>query len=193
VPVDLALSVAAPCGVQRPASTSGATGTASTRLVVVRGNSGSGKSALAAAIRRARPRGVAVLGQDQLRREVLHVRDEPGSLAVDYLDLSARFALDHGLHVVLEGILRGDVYGDMLRRLLADHVGTSRCYRYELSFQETLRRDADKGAGAGFGEAQLRSWWREDDALHGVAERRIGPDSALHQTVRMVLGDCGWG
>ena len=168
-------------------------GDAATRLVIVRGNSGSGKSALAAAVRAARPRGVAILGQDVLRRQILHVPDRPGALSVAYLDLSARFALDHGLDVVVEGILPEEIYGDVLRRLLEDHVGVSRCYRYDLSFEETLRRHATKGMTAGeFGEPEMRSWWRDRDLLHGVAERVIGPDSALEDTVRTVLSDCGW-
>ena len=147
---------------------------------------------MAAAVRAARPRGVAVLGQDQLRREILHVRDEPGCLAVAYLDLSARFALHHGLHVVVEGILPEDVYGAVLRRLVADHVGVSRCYRYELSFAETVRRHATKGAAVTFSEDELRSWWRDQDPLHGLAERRIGPGSSVPDAVQMVLDDCGW-
>lgn len=72
-----------------------ATGSADTRLILLRGNSASGKSSLARAIRAARPRGIAIVGQDQLRRDILHVNEEPGTLAVGYLDLSARYALDH--------------------------------------------------------------------------------------------------
>ena len=74
------------------------TGSADTRLVLLRGNSASGKSRLARSIRAARPRGIAIVGQDQLRRDILHVNEKPGNLTVGYLDLSARYALDHGLH-----------------------------------------------------------------------------------------------
>ena len=42
--------------------------------------------------------GIAIVGQDQLRRDILHVNEKPGNLTVGYLDLSARYALDHGLH-----------------------------------------------------------------------------------------------
>ena len=45
-------------------------GTHSTRLIVIRGNAGTGKSSLAAAIRASLPRGVAIIGHDQLRREI---------------------------------------------------------------------------------------------------------------------------
>lgn len=86
--------------------------TSETRLIVVRGNSGSGGSTLAAALRAARPRGVAVLGQDVLRRQVLHVEDRPGALSVGLLDLTGRSARDHGLHVVVEGILHEEIHGN---------------------------------------------------------------------------------
>jgi len=64
------------------------------------------------------------------------VRDQPGALSVDYIDLSARFALDHGIHAIVEGILHDEIYGDMFRHLLADHRGLSSCYRYDVPFEE---------------------------------------------------------
>lgn len=114
------------------------TGHADTRLILIRGNSGSGKSTLASRIRAARPRGVAIIGQDQLRREIMRVRDHPGNAAVEYIALSARFTLDHGFHTIVEGILYDEIYGDALRSLITDHRGLTRCYRYGLAFEETL-------------------------------------------------------
>jgi predicted kinase len=52
-----------------------------TRLIVIRGNSASGKSAVAAEIRRRHGRGLAIVGQDNLRRQVLRERDVPGQRA----------------------------------------------------------------------------------------------------------------
>ncbi|HIW62800.1 MAG TPA: zeta toxin family protein, partial [Candidatus Stackebrandtia excrementipullorum] len=60
------------------------TGVEQSRLIIIRGNSGSGKTTLAHAIRKARPRGVAIVAHDVLRREILHVRDHPGALSVAY-------------------------------------------------------------------------------------------------------------
>jgi hypothetical protein len=167
-------------------------GSAESRLITIRGNSGSGKSALAAGIRSARPRGIAIVGQDQLRREILHVRDRPDGLAVGYIDLSARYALDHGLHVVVEGLLHEEIYGDMLRQLIKDHRGITRCYRYQIPFDETLDRHQTKPNAASFGEEEMRCWWRDSDPLHGVTEEIIGPESSLAVSVERVLRDCGW-
>jgi uridine kinase len=52
---------------------------ASTKLILVRGNSGSGKSTIAAGIRAVYGRGIAIVGQDNLRREVLRERDRAGA------------------------------------------------------------------------------------------------------------------
>lgn len=170
----------------------GRVGDEGTRLIIIRGNSGTGKSALAAAIRAARPRGVAIIGHDQLRREILHVRDHPGTPAAGYVDLSARYALDHGLHTVVEGILHEEIYGALLRQLITEHRGVTRCYRYDMSFEETLRRHATKPKATEFGEPEMRQWWRDRDPLIGADEIVIGSDSPLQESVQRVLTDCGW-
>jgi hypothetical protein len=47
--------------------------------------------------------------------------DRPGAANIGLIDLTARYVLDAGYHVVVEGILYADRYGDMLARLRADH------------------------------------------------------------------------
>ena len=170
----------------------GKTGSAETRLIMVRGNSASGKSSLAWAVRAARPRGIAVLGQDQLRREILHVPEKPGNPTVGYIDISARFALDQGLHVIVEGILYAEIYGAMLSQLIADHRGTSRCYRFELDFDETVRRHAGKPQAAEYGADTMRDWWRDADPLPGLCERVIAADMSLAGATAQILRECAW-
>src|SRR5260370_42527864 len=59
-----------------------------TRLIVLRGNSGSGKSAVAAAIRARYGRGIALLGQDNLRRIVLREKDVPARANIGLIGLT---------------------------------------------------------------------------------------------------------
>ncbi len=66
------------------------TGSPQTRLVILRGNSGSGKSSVARALQRRRGRGhLAVVSQDVVRREVLGqlVRDHHGLTRAYFWDL----------------------------------------------------------------------------------------------------------
>ncbi|MBB4951068.1 hypothetical protein F4556_006603 [Kitasatospora gansuensis] len=103
-------------------------GSASTVLVAVRGPSGAGKSSTAARIRSAYGRGLAIVGQDLLRREVLRERDVAGGANIGLISLVARHALDSGCHTVVEGILDAERYGAMLTDLVAHHRGRSFLY-----------------------------------------------------------------
>ncbi|MFC9583518.1 AAA family ATPase [Streptomyces yangpuensis] len=169
-------------------------GSEETRLVVVRGNSASGKSSVAAGVRDRFGRGLALVGQDNLRRTVLRERDVPGGANIGLIDTVARYALDAGYHVVVEGILYADRYGDMLAGLLGDHRGVSRCYYLDVPIEETLTRHASKADPeylAQVTELQLRDWYRERDVLPGGVETVVGADSTLTATIDLILRDTG--
>ena len=161
------------------------------RLIVIRGNSASGKSAVAAEIRRRHGRGLAIAGQDNLRRQVLRERDVPGGANIALIDLTARFALDHGFHVIVEGILYADHYGPMLDALIADHAGRSSAYYLDVPWAETLRRHATKPQAAEYGESQMRGWYRERDLLRGGLEQIIPAACSLDETVRRIMAESG--
>ncbi|WP_017582344.1 AAA family ATPase [Nocardiopsis valliformis] len=132
------------------------TGSPDTRLIVIRGNSGSGKSTTAAALRTRYGRGIALVGQDNLRRHVLRERERTGGANIGLIDLTARYCLDQGYHVVVEGILHSARYTDMLTALTDDHRGISRHYYFDVSFEETLLRHATKPEMEGVHEEHLR-------------------------------------
>jgi predicted kinase len=164
-------------------------GSESTVLVVLRGNSGSGKSFIARMLRDRRE--VAVVSQDVLRRKVLGVEDGRGNPAVGLIDLVARFALDHGKHVVLEGILRSDIYGPMLQTLAADHLGTTGFFRFDVPFEETVRRHNSRGR-VDFGERELRQWWRDRDILPSCEEQVITADLDPDAIVDLITTAVQW-
>ncbi len=83
-------------------------GSDQTRLIVVRGNSGSGKSAVAKALREAYGRGVAWVSQDLIRRIILKEKDRPAGVNIGLIDQVARYSLDNRYHVVLDGIFYAD-------------------------------------------------------------------------------------
>jgi predicted kinase len=56
-----------------------AVGAERTRLIVLRGNSGSGKSTVARALREAYGRGIAWVSQDLIRRIILEEKDDGAS------------------------------------------------------------------------------------------------------------------
>jgi gluconate kinase len=159
---------------------------------VVRGNSGSGKSSTAQEIRRRLGYGVAWVEQDYVRRTLLREHDRFGQPNVGLIELLVRYALDHGYHVVLEGILNNRTYGDMLRQLIADHAGVTGVYYFQLPFEETIRRHSTRELSKVVTAEQMRDWYRDVDLLGVPGEQVIGIDSTLDQTVDRILTDLTW-
>lgn len=156
-----------------------------TRLVIVRGNSGSGKSTVASLVRQRAGRRCALIAQDHFRRIVLWEQDKAGGLICDYLEHNVRFLLGRGRDVVLEGILWGRKYGPMLRRLLESHRGSSAVFYLDVSFEETVRRHATRPQ-AGFTAEQMREWYNAHDVLGVPGEHVIGESSGLEETAERI-------
>jgi hypothetical protein len=122
---------------------------------------------------------------------VLREHDRAGAANIGLIDLTARYALDAGFHVVVEGILYADRYGDMLARLRADHRGPTHGYYLDVQFAETLARHATKPIAEDVDETRLRDWYRPRDLLPDGVETVIGVGSALEETVGRIMLDTG--
>lgn len=167
-------------------------GTAETRLIILRGNSASGKSSIARKIRELLPdQKVAIVSQDVIRREILKEHPEPGAPNIGLIDIVTRYALDHGYHVVLEGIFHAPTHNELLRRLAGEHMGHTRAYYLDVPLEETLQRHLTKPVANEYGEAELRRWFHPDDRLEFPVETVIPASSPLGESVRKILEDCG--
>ncbi len=133
-------------------------------------------------------RGVAWVAQDLLRRTILREKDRPGA-NIGLMDQVARYSLDRGYHVVLDGILYADHYERMLAGLGQDHLGPSHFYYLDVSLEETLRRHATRPQAAEFGPDDMRDWYRPRDLLGAVRERIIPEASALYETIDSILAE----
>jgi adenylate kinase family enzyme len=163
------------------------TGSEQTRLVILRGASGSGKSSTARAVRERWGRGVAWVEQDYLRRILLREHDVPGGVNIGLIDATVRHCLDAGYHVLLDGILPSDRYSPMLSGLVADHRGRTCCYYFDVSFTETVRRHAGRPQAAHFTPEEMRAWYQDRDLLPGGIEVLIPQEQDQARTVDLVL------
>jgi deoxyadenosine/deoxycytidine kinase len=153
------------------------TGTSSTKLIVIRGNSGAGKSSIARQLQRRHGRGCALVEQDHLRRVVLRERDRPDSLAPALIEQTVRFALDHQYHVVLEGILSSSTYLPLLAALRQAHRGDTFLFYLDVSWEETVRRHATRPQAAEYSPHHMREWYRPLDLL-GLPDEHLVPESS---------------
>ena len=156
-------------------------------LIIIRGNSASGKTRAAHEIRARYGHGLAIVSQDVIRRDILRQGDDPGNPAIGLIDLTARYALEHGFHVILEGILFSQSHAEMLTGLVRDHTGPSACFYYELSFEETVRRHASKPQSVEYGPDVMQGWYRERDLIPALNETELGPDVSLDEAVSSMM------
>lgn len=116
---------------------------------------------------------VAKIGQDHLRRVLLWEHDSSASTGPtpQLVATTALFALRHGYHTVVEGILATTRYAIALTGLIDDHDGPSHVFYLDASFDETARRYRTR-PGAGFDVAQMAAWYRPRDMLGVPGEHR---------------------
>ena len=130
------------------------------------------------------------MSQDVVRRTMLRVKDVPDNPAIELIYRLCSYGNQLNKIVILEGILRRDIYGDMLTKLISDFNGLARVYYFDIPFNETLRRHATKPNAHEFGEAEMRQWWRSSDVL-GVKEEQIFNEKmSADDMLRKILNDC---
>jgi len=158
-------------------------------LVIIRGNSASGKSTLALELQRALGPGTANVGQDHLRRVILREHDVPAGDNIDLIAETVRYCAGIGYNVILEGILYSPHYGTMLRRLVGEHPGPSHVFYLDVPLEETLRRH-ERGAMA-VPSDKLREWYHRLDLLDVPGEVTVDGCAGTEQTLAFVLDRIG--
>ncbi len=152
-------------------------------LIIIRGNSGSGKTVLAKELQNYFGTDKCLLlQQDVLRRNILHTNDHVGNPTIDLIADLAEFGKKHYPITILEGILRKDVYGDMLIKLCKTFSPNILIYYLDIPFEVTLRNNNQKETP--FSTTQLRNWWRERDYLPNDTKfSDIGTSAMLEQII----------
>ena len=159
-------------------------------LIILRGNSGSGKTTVAKLLFDHFHADAMLVSQDVVRRTMLRVKDVPDNPAIELIYRLCSYGNQLNKIVILEGILRRDIYGDMLTKLISDFNGLARVYYLDIPFGETLRRHATKPNAHEFGEVKMRQWWRSNDVL-GVKEEQIfNAEMSADDMLKNIVNDC---
>ena len=156
------------------------------RLILLRGNSGSGKTTVARALQRRFGQNTMLISQDAVRRDMLRAKDGENTPALPLLTALLEYGAAHSGTTILEGILRADWYRPLLVRAAELYGENLYAYYFDLPFEETLRRHQTKPNRAEFGEKELRDWWREKDFSDALKEQILPPEKNAEEIVEEI-------
>lgn len=157
-----------------------------TKLIVLRGNSGSGKSSVAIALQeRSHPHPV-LIEHDHFRRKILKEREGPDIINDRLILQTVQFAFEHDRDVIIEGIMRIDAYRQLFDKIISIHPDNNYFYYFDIPFEETLRRHQTK-KGVDFGEEEMKRWYKDNDLTNYPGEIVIPATSSFEDTVSTII------
>lgn len=157
------------------------------KLIILRGNSGSGKTSAAKALQKRFGFHTMLISHDMVRMQMLNVWGKDGIAASQPLLIELlKYGKTHSKVTILEGILDSKEYQELFEVCVELFANDIHAYYYELPFEETLLRHQTKPNRNDFGEADLRRWWREKDYLPMISETILTKEMTLEEAVDQI-------
>lgn len=156
------------------------------KLIILRGNSGSGKTSVSKALQKRFGRNTMVISQDMVRREMLWVKDGIGTKALPLLVSLLEYGRKNSEITILEGILDSECYRPLFQKAVEEYGTDIFAFYYDLPFEETLLRHGTKPNRDEFGGEAMQRWWKEKDYIRIIPERILTKDISFSDTVDMI-------
>ncbi|HEY1835553.1 MAG TPA: AAA family ATPase [Candidatus Saccharimonadales bacterium] len=159
-------------------------------LIIIRGNSASGKSTVAKKLREVSDRKIAYVEQDNIRRTILKEKETDAGVNIALIAQVVEFALSRDYDVILEGMLKFRRYGAMLRDLIKKCPENYTHY-FDIPFEETLKRHVTKSIAGEVSKEMLHEWYEPQDFAHFESEKIIPAPYSVEQSVQMIVKNAG--
>ena len=157
------------------------------KIIIIRGNSGSGKTTVANELCNRLGADCMLLSQDVIRRDLLHTKDGENSVAIDLLKQLIIFGKAHSNIIVLEGILNSHWYKQLFD-CIRKNFNNIYAYYYDISFDETVKRFLTKN-NTDYTAQDMKRWWKKNDLIGFNEEKIISKDMSVNDVVEMILND----
>lgn len=156
------------------------------KIIILRGNSGSGKTTIAKELQEKFGRNTMLISQDVIRRNILRVKDGENTLAISLMQELVIFGHEHNEIVIVEGILYSDWYQSLFELIANMYKTQLYAYYFDIPFEETLKRHLTKINSNEFGKKDMLRWWREKDLSFILNETVITSDKSKTDIVEEI-------
>lgn len=157
------------------------------KLIILRGNSGSGKTTIAKELQNRFGSNTMLISQDVIRRDMLKVKDGENTQALPLMKELLIYGSNHSNVVILEGIMYADWYKPLFELAVKLYGTEVYAYYFDLTFEETLKRHQTKPNCHEFGEEAMRRWWREKDFSDVLHEVTIADEEDMESIVTEIV------
>ncbi|GAA0075817.1 kinase [Clostridium sp. CTA-5] len=159
------------------------------KLIIIRGNSGSGKTTVAKALQQKLGHNIMLISQDVIRRDILRVDDGLDTKALPLIKELILYGKNKCDIVILEGILSSNWYQTLFELVKFEFKDKIFAYYYDIPFEETIVRHQTKPNCNEFGENDMKLWWNETDFIKIIKEKVLTKDLSVDETVDIIIKD----
>lgn len=158
------------------------------KLIIFRGNSGSGKSTVALQIAKQSERKIAIIDADHYRVDMLFPKP------IDKKDLGAimqqnvMYLLEHDYVVIWDSIFHAnDRNKHYLDKFLTElHPQDNFIFNFDVSFEETVKRHNSRSKSNDFSVEEMKEWYQPVENLGYDFESIIPESNSLEETVEFI-------
>lgn len=157
------------------------------KLIILRGNSGSGKSTIAKSLQKHFGHETMMLSQDNISRDMIYTEeDQEAEPLMMYL---LEYAHKNCEIAIMDGIYKKSKYEKLLHLandLYGHHI---HAYYFDLPFEETLKRHQTRWKVKEFGADEMKRWWNDRDFIGFISEKIITKELSKEEIVKLIVRD----
>lgn len=158
------------------------------KLIILRGNSGSGKSTIALALAKASAKKIAIIDADHYRVNMLFPKPiEKDDLAA-LMKQDVLYCLEQEYTVIWDSIFyANDRNKEYLGKFLTElHPKENFIFDFDVSFEETARRHSLRPKSSAFSVEDMKEWYHPIESLGYDFEYSIPEHNTIEQTISFI-------
>jgi predicted kinase len=162
------------------------------KLVILRGNSGSGKSTVAKVLFEQAKKPTVLIEQDYYRFIFKPAGGKLNSKTIHkMIKANVLTALEDNYDVILEGIFNMHASQETFKETFAAHKTQNYIFTFDISFEETLRRHRTKSNKDEWSESDMKDWYHPKDFMGYKFEYIIDEKLSQSDTIRTIQSTSG--
>ncbi len=159
-------------------------------LIVLRGNSGSGKTTTAKNLKNKLGHNSLYVSTDQIYVHMVSSLDKEvkTKVSLELFNSLIEFGFSKNFVIIIDGNMSADIYEECLL-YWKDKIPNNHFYYFDIPLEETFARHDTRINRIWFSKDKMKEWYAKDNKLRVINEKVINEDMSEEQTLDMILSD----